>query len=187
MQLLSPQNSNAHDQQKHCARMLRSWAMIKSAFLAGFLIGGYYGGQRANIRHLAEQQHAFGGIKTRREAAAWVRRRNSVMAVGVAREGLKRGGQLAMVAGVFEIGRWMMAEFRERQLISDWEFVDGAFAGMVAGSMLALAANRQRFFYLRKGTLLGGTLGLGLTAIDWLTRTLQRESDPSITIPSSPS
>lgn len=188
MESFHSQNFDAHGQQKCNNHLLRSWTVIKSAFLAGFLIGGYRGGHRANIRYLAEQQHILSRIRTKREAISWIRRRNSIMAVGVAREGLKRGGQLAMMAGIFEGGRWMMREFRERQLMDGWEFIDDIGAGMAAGSMFVFVANnRQRIFYLRKGLLLGGILGLGLGTIDWLIRTLQKDSDQSIITLSSTS
>ena len=70
---------------------------LQYAFLTGFLLGGYSTAHRAALQFLAETQHEI--PQSRAQALQYHRDRNYRMMAGFGEGGLKRGGQLAVVAG----------------------------------------------------------------------------------------
>lgn len=89
-------------------RLAHMLAIVKSAFLVGFAIGGYRGGRRAALQFMAETQHAVTGIRTRREAAAYWKLRHARTIVGATKEGIVRALQLTSVAAVFVTSRHLI-------------------------------------------------------------------------------
>lgn len=177
-------------------RIVRMMAIVKSAFLVGFAIGGYRGGRRASLQFMAETQHALGGIRTRREAAAYWKSRHARTIVGATKEGIVRSLQLTAVAMVFVTVRQLVDHLtswvteRRVNLAKPNEHNDDAYwttlkssnlvtkfcpytgqvaAAATAGSLLALVApNSQRLRYGLRGAAMGGIMALSLSVLQYM-------------------
>lgn len=163
--------------QDNAERLARLATILQYSFLTGFILGGWSGSRHASLVFAAEHQHVLPGIRTRREASAYFRNRNARVMLGAAREGLKRGMQLARVGAVFGLTKWIVSAWREtpvglpRRLGGEGEEVvewENLAAGTMAGSLFAWAAKGQRWYQLRRGLLMGGAFGLLLTSLGYL-------------------
>ena len=83
----------------------------------------------------------------------------------MAKEGLRRGLQLASVALVFEGTRWGLSIARVDGLWRPWPGVDELIAGITTGSMLVLNGGERKLYYLKRGFILGGGLGIMLAFV----------------------
>lgn len=171
-------------------RLARLTTIVQYSFLTGFVLGGWSGSRHASLVFAAEHQHVLPGIRTRREASAYFRARNARVMLGAAQEGLQRGIQLSTVAMLFGITKWICSLGRESSLEGacrsprepptaslqtvEWE---NLVAGLVAGSSFAWVAKGQRLYQLRRGLLMGGGLGLLLTALGFVHQKLKTDRE----------
>jgi hypothetical protein len=156
----------------HLAQLMK---MLKYTFMTGFVLGGWRGAHTSSLQFMAEHQHILAGIRTRREASAYFRLRNARVITGAAREGVRRGGQLAFVAAIFSGIKWTLSIARQRGVT----FVDAdeLVAGMASGALFALGGSsiRQRLYHLRRGLLMGGIFGAGLLTLRIVTNGKDQE------------
>ena len=129
--------------------------LLQTAFLTGFVLGGYGPARKAALQFHAEHQH--NPPLNRPEAVVYFRRRNYRVLAALGREGARRGVQVAAdaVLAVAVPGRRGRGE----------EVGKGAVSGAAAGALFGLAGRGHRLYYTRRGALFGGLLGAGLGVI----------------------
>lgn len=148
--------------------LARSMALIQCGFWTGFVLGGCLGVRRASLQFLAEHQHELPGIRTRREAAAFMRLRNSRIMLEFGRVGFRQGVKIAVVAGAFVLFRWGVSVARGKSIWQIPPELDNLLAATATGSLLAVAGKGQRLYYLKRGLLIGGVSGLALCSLQML-------------------
>ena len=141
---------------------------IQYGFITGFLLGGYSAGQRAALQFLAENQHEM--PKTRAQALLYHRNKNYRMMAAFGFGGLKRGGQLAGVAGAWCLIKYSLEFNREssKPVISNAHFDDIIAGSIIGSSFFFLSNTKQKIFHLKKGFLLGSALGASLSFIKFI-------------------
>lgn len=176
-------------------RLAHTLAIIKSASLVGFAIGGFRGGRRAALQFMAETQHAVAGIRTRQEAAAYWKLRHARTIVGATKEGIVRALQLTSVAAVFVTVRHLVDHVIEGETgvcrastvqsdtphgrkgspvagplpnmaIAFIPYMGQVAAAMASGSLFALVApSSQRLRYGLRGASMGGAMAISLALL----------------------
>ena len=156
-------------------RLAQLMMMLKYTFMTGFVLGGWRGARTSSLQFMAEHQHVLPGIRTRGEASAYFRLRNARVILGAAKEGVRRGGQLASVAATFSGIKWSLSIARQHDIIS--VNVDELVAGMMSGALFALGGSsiRQRLYYLQRGLLMGGIFGAALLTLRIITNRRDQE------------
>ena len=138
---------------------------VQYGFLTGFLLGGYSAGQRAALQFLAENQHEM--PKTRSQALQYHRNKNYKMMAAFGVGGIQRGLQLASVALAWSFTKKLLDVYRPRTIpiLSNPHFDDLIAGSIIGSSFFLLSSARQKYFYLKKGFLLGTGLGASLSLI----------------------
>ncbi len=135
-----------------------TFKLLEYCFTVGFMLGGFISGRQALLQFQAEHQHLL-PLKRRSDYVMFVRNRNYRVMAKFGSGGMVRGSQMAAVGAVYETVRL------GSEMIGFWPFAQDLLAGVATGGLFAYAGKGHRMYYLRKGVLFGGLMGLSLATI----------------------